>query len=151
MCSEKRNSCAKAFGNWSRSKNLKPKKLSGGQFAPPPPPSRLLGLKQLIQFVEHFRFKILPLFRVKTYRDVTVNQCCPSELWLDCCNPFPLSDFPSCSPFLLFCSDCQSVNLPTLCPDTHESVKKFSNIFTAIKGLVEGGWGGGGLAANPPS
>ena len=38
-----RNSCAKAFDNRSRSKNLKPKKSRGGsQFDP----SRLLGLNQ---------------------------------------------------------------------------------------------------------
>ena len=43
MCSQTRNSCAKAFDNRSRSKNLKPKKSRGGQFDPPPP-SRLLGL-----------------------------------------------------------------------------------------------------------
>ena len=30
MCSQTRNSCAKAFDNRSRSKNLKPKKLRGG-------------------------------------------------------------------------------------------------------------------------
>ena len=37
MCSQTRNSCAKAFDNRSRSKNLKPKKLTGGgQFDPPP-------------------------------------------------------------------------------------------------------------------
>ena len=42
MCSQTRNSCAKAFGNRSRSKNLKPKKLRGVNLTPPP--SRLLGL-----------------------------------------------------------------------------------------------------------
>ena len=38
MCSQTRNSCAKAFDNRSRSKNLKPKKSRGGagQFNPPP-------------------------------------------------------------------------------------------------------------------
>ena len=36
MCSQTRNSCAKAFDNRSRSKNLKPKKSRGGQFDPPP-------------------------------------------------------------------------------------------------------------------
>ena len=36
MCSQTRNSYAKAFDNQSRSKNLKPKK-SRGQFDPPPP------------------------------------------------------------------------------------------------------------------
>ena len=35
MCSQTRNSCAKAFVNRSRSKNLKPKKSRGGQFDPP--------------------------------------------------------------------------------------------------------------------
>ena len=36
MCSQTRNSCAKAFGNWSRNKNLKPKKSrGGGQFDTP--------------------------------------------------------------------------------------------------------------------
>ena len=46
MCSQTRNSCAKAFDNQARSKNFKPKKSRGGQFdrPPPPPPSRLLGL-----------------------------------------------------------------------------------------------------------
>ena len=43
MCSQTRNSYAKAFNNWSRSKNLKPKNLRGGQFEPPPL-SRLLRL-----------------------------------------------------------------------------------------------------------
>ena len=40
MCSQTRNSCAKAFDNQSRSKNLKPKKSSGGEvnLTPPPPP-----------------------------------------------------------------------------------------------------------------
>ena len=38
MCSQTRNSCAKAFNNRSRSKNLKPKNrgMGGGQFDPPP-------------------------------------------------------------------------------------------------------------------
>ena len=45
MCSQTRNSCAKAFDNRSRSKNLKSKKSrGGGNLTPPPPPSRLLGL-----------------------------------------------------------------------------------------------------------
>ena len=48
MCSQTRNSCAKAFDNRSRSKNLKPKKSRRGVNLtpppPPPPPSRLLGL-----------------------------------------------------------------------------------------------------------
>ena len=43
MCSQTRNSCAKAFDNWSRNKNLKPQRSRGGQFAPLTP-SRLLGL-----------------------------------------------------------------------------------------------------------
>ena len=43
MCSQTRNSCAKAFDNRSRSKNLMPKKSRGGQFDSPPPP-RPLGL-----------------------------------------------------------------------------------------------------------
>ena len=42
MCSQTRNSCAKAFDNCSRSKNLKPK-IRGGSIWPPPP-SRLLGI-----------------------------------------------------------------------------------------------------------
>ena len=42
MCSQTRNSCAKAFGNRSRSKTLKPKKSRGGQFDPPPPPQGFL-------------------------------------------------------------------------------------------------------------
>ena len=38
MCSQTSNSCAKAFDNQSRRKNLKPKKLrGGGQFNSPPP------------------------------------------------------------------------------------------------------------------
>ena len=44
MCSQTRNSCAKAFDNRSRSKNLKPKKLRGGQIVNPPTSPRLLGL-----------------------------------------------------------------------------------------------------------
>ena len=36
MCSQTRNSCTKAFGNRSGSKNLKLKKSRGGQFDPPP-------------------------------------------------------------------------------------------------------------------
>ena len=38
MCLQTRNSCAKAFDNRSRSKNLKPKisRGGGGQFDPPP-------------------------------------------------------------------------------------------------------------------
>ena len=38
MCSQTRNSCAKAFDNRSRSINLKPKNSRGGQFDTPPPP-----------------------------------------------------------------------------------------------------------------
>ena len=42
MCSQIRNSCAKAFDNRSRSKNLKPKKSKGGgQFDPPLKASRV--------------------------------------------------------------------------------------------------------------
>ena len=45
MCSQTRNSCAKAFDNQSRDKNLKPKKSrGGGQFDSP---LRLLGLMEL--------------------------------------------------------------------------------------------------------
>ena len=43
MCSQTRNSCAKAFDNRSRGKNLKPKKSRGGVNLTPPL-SRLLGL-----------------------------------------------------------------------------------------------------------
>ena len=43
MCSQTRNSCAKAFDNRPRSKNLKPKKLRGGG-GNLTSPSRLLGL-----------------------------------------------------------------------------------------------------------
>ena len=50
MCSQTRNSCAKAFDNRSRNKNLKPKKLRGGQFDSPP--SRLVGLS-MIFFMSH--------------------------------------------------------------------------------------------------
>ena len=45
MCSQTRNSCAKAFDNRLRSKNLKPKKSRGGGQFDPSPPWRLLGLK----------------------------------------------------------------------------------------------------------
>ena len=39
MSPQTKNSCAEAFGNRSRNKNLKPKKLrgGGGQIDPPPP------------------------------------------------------------------------------------------------------------------
>ena len=47
MCSQTRNSCAKAFDNQSRSKNLKPKNSRGGGQFDPPPPSRLIGLKEI--------------------------------------------------------------------------------------------------------
>ena len=53
MCSQTRNSCAKAFGNRSRSKNLKSKKSRGGQFDPPPSP-RPLGLKGYSSGQSHF-------------------------------------------------------------------------------------------------
>ena len=43
MCSQTRNSCAKAFDNRSRGKHLKPKKSRGVNLTPPPPPSRLLS------------------------------------------------------------------------------------------------------------
>ena len=38
MCSQTRNSCAKAFDYQSRSKNLKPKKIEGGGVNLTPPP-----------------------------------------------------------------------------------------------------------------
>ena len=42
MCSQTRNSCAKAFDNRSRSKNLKPKNRGGGdQFGTPLKASRV--------------------------------------------------------------------------------------------------------------
>ena len=47
MCSQTRNSCAKAFDNQSRSKNLKPKKSRGGGGQFDSPPSRLIGLKEI--------------------------------------------------------------------------------------------------------
>ena len=59
MCSQTDNSCAKAFDNRSRSKNLKPKKSRGGgvnltcQFDPPPPPPRLLGLNLKCEMKVH--------------------------------------------------------------------------------------------------
>ena len=46
MCWQTRNSFAKAFVKSVRGKNLKPKKSRGVSiWHPPPPPSRLLGLK----------------------------------------------------------------------------------------------------------
>ena len=38
ICSQTRNSCAKAFDNRSKSKNLKPKKIEGGGVNLTPPP-----------------------------------------------------------------------------------------------------------------
>ena len=42
-------------------------------------------------------------------------------------------------PILLFRQDCHSVNLPTLCPDTHFSMKKNSKNFAVKKSWGEGG------------
>ena len=54
MCSQTRNSCAKAFDNRSRSKSLKPKKKREGvNLTPPPPPSRLLGLNRSLMIESH--------------------------------------------------------------------------------------------------
>ena len=47
-------------------------------------------------------------------------------------------------PYLLFCEDSHSVNLPNLCQDTHLSMKKNSKSFVVKK---VGGWGD---CNNPP-
>ena len=60
-----------------------------------------------------------------------------------CCNP-PFRF--SLVPFLHFCLDCHTVNLPTLCPNTHVSMKKFFKNFCCEKS-----WGVGGLQQPPPS
>ena len=54
--------------------------------------------------------------------------------------PPPLSDFPSCR-FCVFAK----IAIRTLCPDTHESMKKNSKTF-AMKKVG----GGGGVATAPP-
>ena len=53
MCSQTRNSCAKAFDNRSRSKNLKPKNRGGCQFDPLPPlkASRVKLLAESLNYV----------------------------------------------------------------------------------------------------
>ena len=47
MSQQTKNSCAKAFGNWSRNKNFKSKKLRGVKITPPPMPSRVNILLRL--------------------------------------------------------------------------------------------------------
>ena len=61
MCSQTRNSSAKAFNNRSRNKNLKPKKSRGCQFDPPPPPPSLKA-----SGVKHYQSKSTYTNRCKT-------------------------------------------------------------------------------------
>ena len=56
MCSQARNSCAKAFDNRSRIKNLKPKKSRGGVNLTPPPPPLLKATRVKKSFALSERF-----------------------------------------------------------------------------------------------
>ena len=61
MSSLSRNSCAKAFGNWSRGKNFRPKIPRGASLTSPPPPLPVLGLNGTHEFSELVLARMVPL------------------------------------------------------------------------------------------